>query len=239
MYRKNMKNILLILGFICLQLSVKAQYSPINQTPKYRLNIQQIDITNEYLLKYIRKFIQAERHSNDLFRKGFGYVRILDIEAKSTAPVEVRKVKRDFMKDTVLSFTIGLSSMPLLDDAYESLYSHFPAYYAIVDNCLVLLFDDVPLLYQTYIPCGLAYNQSPYSQKSKKKLQQLVENSLKEALDETFEFTSFPSNEKYTLSKSIRKKMGKDNILMQASMFDNKKYTKVHVLRDDNILEEN
>lgn len=234
-----MKNILLIWGLIYFTFAVKAQHSNINTIPKYRLNIQQIDITNEKLLTYVKKFIKAERESNDLFKRGFGYIRVLDIEAKSTAPIEVRKVNRDFMKDTVLSFTIGLSSMALLDDAYESLYSYFPAYYSIVDNCLVLLFDDIPLLYQTYIPCGLACNQSPYSQKSKKKLQKLVEYSLKEALDEKFEFTRFPSNEKYTLSKSIRKKMGKNKVLMQASIFDNKKYIKVHILRDDNIFVEN
>ncbi len=222
----------LLTNTVCLSQQIK--HSDIIKRP----DIQYISLTNRAISSTIKNFIKIQNDTNKLFKQGFGYISVSDIKInfKSFALQDINNAKKivDYQKDTVLSFSLFLSSAILLDDGFEFFYNKYPPFYTFLEGRLILLYDDIPSIYSVPIQCGQFCNKSPYSYKSKKKLQKLVMNTLNLVRDTNFVFTGI-ENRKYILTKDQRKKMELKDIYMNSILTFNT-YKVYYCLRDDTII---
>jgi hypothetical protein len=165
------------------------------------LSIQYIDLrVNSLIFSEVKKYINEQRDSSQLFRDGFGYITVAEIRPLlSNVPIFARN---EDQKDIEAEFNVGLSSFYPSTDFNMGI----PLYYSFVENRLVLIFDQNMK--------WLHHNK--YSSVSKQKIKALVKQTLKQALNPEFQFKSTQS-ESFELTPERRELMKEDEILDMAS----------------------
>jgi hypothetical protein len=183
-----------------------AQSALADNLPTYgdSLSIQYIDLrVNPLVFSEVKKYINEQQDSSQLFREGFGYVVIGDIKSwYDGSPIPVDSLLKH-QKDIKAGFNIGLSSF------YPNLTFDMgiPLYYSFMENRLVLIFDgDIQWLHK-----------DRYAAISIQKAKSLVKQTLKQALDNPeFQFKNVRL-ETFELTPERRELLKEDEILDMAS----------------------
>lgn len=196
-------------------------------------DIRYIEIKNKQLHTFIKKYIKEKRDSINIFKKGYGYIKIDNINFKNKLgfiEYDNNFSLNTWANDTIVSFSISISSIALFneEDTSNSISNDYPPYYSFIDNQIVLLYDK-------HFDFYMGFNKY-FSKKSKQKLQELIFPFLKLSLEENFIFRGL-NFETFTLSIDQRKKMTNEDILKKAS-FSLYIEDKVSILRNGKILQE-
>lgn len=240
------KNILLWLFNICLFLlnkNVVAKSLVINKdfvSTEYNdslLVIQEIEIKNQFIKKYLEKFIGQKALTNKLFKNEFGYITLTETQYYTYSPADVTNEKyiNKWKNDTILSFQIALSSKVLLDESEPDAFlsNYYPAFYTIIEGCPVLIYDEVVNIY--FSEYNHFYYQSFFNSDSKKKLQAVINKRLKKVLEPDFRFVSLDGTS-YILGLEERRGLSEKELLKKAAFVLTDTYL-VYVLRNSTYLE--
>ena len=187
---------------------------------KTKTKIQRIALDKGAVSECVRQFIKEQRDSNALFKAGYGYLQLSSVKTGNFAPVNTADGSaaiEDAFAQTALSFSTGLTSMVLTKpkESHGGPNDYYPPYYACVEGVLVLVHDAIfhALTASPRHPFGF---DSPFDEKSKRKLRQLMFPYLKKALEEDFVFRGL-DGEVFTVSKAERKKLSNTEILQRAA----------------------
>lgn len=186
---------------------------------KYEAKIQRIALHNWAIQESVHKFIREQKNANPLFKAGYGYIELYDVESSYFRPVDAANsdAVEDTFEQTVLSFSLGLTSFvkTTAKESHGGLNDTYPPYYTYVDGVLVVIYDelfDVLTLKRVH---NFTTVQSSFTEQSKRKLRRKMFPFLKMALEDDFAFCGLDNTE-FTLSKSERKKLSRTEILQRA-----------------------
>ncbi len=186
-------------------------------------DIKYIGIKNTILKQEIQKYIRELDSSYSVFKKGFGYIVVQDIEFNSSTTY-IGRTWEESKKDTIAKFTLipGSYLLKLKPVFFDSFCANcFPPFYSFIDGRLVLIED----------PDLNWINDRKYTRRSKENLVKLVRSTLTLALQEDFEFYDVFDKKYYKLSKEKRKTMTEDQILEEAAFAINE--GKTVILHED------
>lgn len=174
------------------------------------IHIQKISLEkNKILHKAIVDYINELNDKSALFKKGFGFLTIRNYHGITHAPVLMEEFNK-YAKDTIAYFNISACSYVISESfSATALYCQdcFPTYYTFIEGRLILIYDE--------FSNWLVQNQ--YFRSSRKEIIDLVNFTLKEALNENFEFVNFPKSTTFKISKEERKSMTQQQILEKAA----------------------
>lgn len=223
----------LILLFIFNRIIIAQNQSHNNTIEK--IDIQCITLKNKGIEEAIKVFIKRIENQNQLFKNGFGFLSISNIQIGSKMrPIRIEEWSR-IKNDTILKFDININSYILLEkfepDGFMS--DNYPPFYTFIDGRLILLYDDI---FDTYITGNHAFvNMDVFTENSMKKLREAMFPYFKLALNEDFEFKDI-LGQKSKLDREQRLKMSQTEIFKKASFVFDIPSQKVHILRDGRIL---
>lgn len=217
-----------ILFFIFNNITIAQYQSRGNVVEK--IDIQFLSLNNIDIEKAIRIVIKRIENQNQVFKNGFGFLYISDIEIANTIR-PFRLEKWDSIKnDTILKVNINIGSYILLEKfEVDGLMSDsYPPFYTFVDGRLILLYDSI---FHAYA----GQSKNLFTEKSKKILREAMLTSFKLALNEDFEFTDL-LGQKRKFSKEQRLKMTQTEIFKKANFVLDVPPQKVYVLRDGRLI---
>lgn len=174
-----------------------------------KLKIQKIYIHDKELHETIKKYIAENKEKNKLFKDGLGFVTISNIEnnLRSGRPINI-----DGFVPAQKSFTIDIRAYPLLskNTNYYLESVNFPMFYTIIDNKLILIYDNSILGLFGKTSLNQTDNLIFFKRRSIRKMGRLVEKyALKELPDEYIFVDFFEPNITYKDQKAMLKKKKK------------------------------
>jgi hypothetical protein len=221
----------LIIIFSCViaQLHLSLYANAQGKVKSNLYEIQYINIENNSIVSVVKQLIEQHRTKNTLFRNGYGYITVDNIDFRS-----YNILKGDFKdlitnNDTLISFNINLSSYYINGNKDADCFNcdYYPPFYTFIDNTLVLIYDNT-------FKWIFTSNGSGFSSKSKKKLTAKIKKALRETLNDSFLFYDPFQDKKYTLNKKDRELLTKDKI-MSMGAFTFHSGQSVSILRNGDI----
>lgn len=197
-------------------------YYPIPVQGHSYIDVQYLEINkNNFLLKEIRAYIKEQTDSCNLFKSGFGFIRVDNINVSSNLPSFVTNGDNNEHIEQV-RFRMGINSY-LLTQSFVTLSGYctgcFPDLYSIVDGRLVLFYSNqANWLHQGY-----------FSEDSKARLIALQKDYLKQALDPSFVYTDL-FGKTFQLTIQERSRLTEQEILIKASLTLQKNKTVIQYL---------
>jgi hypothetical protein len=191
--------------------------------------IQYVNIENNTLVSAVQQLIEQQKLKNNLFKNGYGYVTIDNIEFRG-----YNTLKGDFKdlitdNDTLITFTTSLSSYLINGSRDVDCFNcnYYPPFYTYIDNTLVLIYDKT-------FNWLFTNDESVFSNESKKQLTDIIRKLLKESLNVDFIFYDPFSSKEYSLNKKERETLTNDKV-MSMGAFTLRSGQSVSILRNGNV----
>jgi hypothetical protein len=179
-----------------------------------KVEIQYVDIKNTNLKNILVDFINKQKTNNDLFKHGFGYITINELDFKKYKTLSLNHKSSESRSDTLISFNVSLNSYFINGNEKPNCFNcdYFPPFYSQINGCLILIYDKS----FDWLISGTSRGNI-FTLKSKKRLTKIIRKTLLASLDENFNFYDPFSNSYYNLNKLQRSNLSESEIMAKAS----------------------
>jgi hypothetical protein len=197
-----------------------------SQKQNIETNIQYIEIQNNSLKKYIEQYIDKNKMQNKLFKEGLGFVVINNIHFSLNSGRPMNTNTSDSLDNDISSYlSLNIEAYPLyLKDRADCINCNFfPPYYTIINNKIILIYEDnlFGLYGRKYL--NDTHNSHLFTRKSKKKLSNLIFKKALIKLPDDYMFEDF-LDKNIKLSTLKNKLINKKDIFIYYEFIDFKVY---------------
>lgn len=177
--------------------------------------IQQIEIKDRGLIGYIKEYIDANECKSMLFNKGLGFIVIEDINLSTLSGRPMEASMHQEFNEANSSFKISIKAYPLIlqDEAECLLCNYFPPYYSIIEDRIILIYEENILHFLGRLQANDLKTNRFYTKDSKEKLADLVMIKSIVELADNYTFKDFPFEENLTYSSLKKRRVRKEEVL--------------------------